>query len=140
MRIAGFLRMQNSGDGNSVLNADPGTSRCPGRPASLHVSTANRSVVLYSCRLVRSTLRTGLGNADITGHFVLSYGINDHLQRASIGALMEEDRLVDGQILSLDARVVHYQGNVVALLGDVSAAQFHHEASDLLWLVLGVDG
>ena len=71
---------------------------------------------------------SGFGDADVAGHLILGYGVDDQFQRAAIAALVE-DRLVDRQILPFDVGVINNQGNVVALLGGIGAAQFDDEGS-----------
>src|SRR5579863_670884 len=80
----------------------------------------------------------GPGDADITRHFILSYGIDDKFQRATIVALVEEDGFIDRQILLFDTCIIDDQGDVVALPGNVCAPKFDHETADLLRHILGI--
>ena len=52
---------------------------------------------------------SSLGNADVASYLILCHGVDNQFEWTPIISLMEEDRLVDGQILPLDASVIDGQ-------------------------------
>lgn len=98
-------------------------------------------VSLHSRRRGRgSGLRIRLGNADVSAYRVLSSLVDDDFLGQTRSRGVEEDRLVDGAVLLLEALVLNDHGDVNLILLFVYALEFYGDVANLLRLVFATDG
>src|SRR5580692_11110505 len=85
-------------------------------------------------------LRVRLGDADVSADLVLANLVDDYFFRYVRAGDVEENRLVEGAVLFLEALVLdgHREIDLVLLL--VDALEFDSDVADLLGLVLANDG
>src|SRR5580704_18106165 len=85
-------------------------------------------------------LRVRIGDADVSADLVLANLVDDYFFRYMRAGDIEENRLVEGAVLYLEALVLdgHSQIDLVLLL--VDALELDSDVADLLGLVLACDG
>src|SRR5229473_3332106 len=80
-------------------------------------------------------LRIRLGNADVAADLVLAHFVDDQFLGEARAGSVEENRLVKGAILLLEALVFHGHEDAILIALLIDAPQLNRHIADLLGLV-----